>query len=120
MNSPSFLIGGQQRTSCFYYPSVYQWIKDFDVAKFIITDSFHGVVFSILFEKPFIVVGNKKRGLNRFFSLLSLFNLENRLIDENSMYVDLIRLDLMDSSLIKEKLKVNIDKVNSFLKSVAL
>ena len=33
-----------------------------------------------LFEKPFIVYGNKNRGMARFHSLLSIFGLENRLI----------------------------------------
>ena len=38
-------------------PSVEQWLKDFYEAKFIITDSFHACVFSILFQKPFIMMG---------------------------------------------------------------
>ena len=38
------------------------------------------MVFSIIFEKDFIVIGNKERGLNRFISLLSLLGLENRLV----------------------------------------
>ena len=49
-------------------------------AEMVITDSFHGCVFSIIFNKPFWVVGNKERGQARFSSLLSLFKLEDRLI----------------------------------------
>ena len=44
------------------------------------TDSFHGVAFAILFNKPFIVIGNRERGLERFISLLKMFNLSSRLI----------------------------------------
>mgnify|MGYP003482976686 FL=1 len=61
-------------------PPVETWLRGFYDADFVITDSFHACVFSILFEKPFIVYGNKDRGMARFNSLLSIFGLENRLI----------------------------------------
>lgn len=65
------------------FPPVQTWIHGFMEAKFVITDSFHGTVFSIIFNKPFLVIGNKSRGLSRFNSLLEIFNLKNRLIPEN-------------------------------------
>lgn len=61
-------------------PPVEQWIAGFRDAGFIVTDSFHGCVLSILFHKPFIVVGNDSRGLSRIHSLLGLFGLEMRLV----------------------------------------
>lgn len=61
-------------------PPVEEWIQGFNRAKIIITDSFHGCVFSIIFNKPFIVYANSKRGIARFHSLLKTFNLESRLI----------------------------------------
>ena len=60
--------------------SVEQWLRSFDDASFIITDSFHGCIFSILFRKNFIAIGNVTRGIERFFSLLDLFSLRERLI----------------------------------------
>jgi polysaccharide pyruvyl transferase WcaK-like protein len=62
------------------YIGVDEWLASFYNADFVVTDSFHGCVFSIIFNKPFIALGNKKRGLSRFYSLLSLFELEDRLI----------------------------------------
>lgn len=62
------------------FPSVTNWIRGFINAEFIVTDSFHGCIFSIIFNKPFIVIGNKERGMTRFNSLLKIFNLEDRLI----------------------------------------
>jgi len=62
------------------YPTVSSWLKGFDDADFVITDSFHGVVFSILFGKNFIAYANKKRGYTRFESLLRFHKMENRLI----------------------------------------
>ena len=74
-------------------PSVEQWLRGFYDAEFVVTDSFHACVFSILFNKPFLVVGNQKRGLSRFVSLLGMFGLEDRLITDlsfipNSKVVD--------------------------------
>lgn len=63
-------------------PSVEQWLRGFYDAEFVVTDSFHACVFSILFNKPFLVVGNQKRGLSRFISLLGMFGLEDRLIPD--------------------------------------
>ncbi len=61
-------------------PPVENWLRGFYDAEFVITDSFHACVFSILFNKPFIVYGNKERGMARFNSLLSIFNLQERLV----------------------------------------
>lgn len=62
--------------------SVESWLRGFYDADFVITDSFHACVFSIIFKKQFIVVGNKERGMARFESLLKMFGLEDRLVDE--------------------------------------
>ena len=61
-------------------PPVEQWLKDFYDAKFVVTDSFHATVFSILFGKPFIVVANQVRGLSRIESLLKMFGLEKHIV----------------------------------------
>ena len=59
---------------------VEKWLRAFYDAEFVITDSFHACVFSIIFNKPFVVYGNKERGMARFESLLTLFALEDRLV----------------------------------------
>lgn len=61
-------------------PPVSHWIKGFMDASYVVTDSFHGTVFSIIFNKPFVVIGNRERGMSRFTSLLALFGMENRLV----------------------------------------
>ena len=87
-------------------PPVEQWLRGFYDAEFVITDSFHACVFSILFNKPFIAIGNKDRGMSRFTSLLKMFDLQDRLIS----------LDM------KNNIKDNIDwvQVNSILTSKRL
>ena len=58
---------------------VEKWLRAFYDAEFVITDSFHACVFSIIFNKPFIVYGNKERGIAIFDSQLKMFELEERL-----------------------------------------
>lgn len=62
------------------FPSVTSWLRGFMDAEMVIVDSFHGAVFSIIFNKPFWVIGNSKRGNARFESLLGLYGLEDRMI----------------------------------------
>ncbi len=63
-------------------PSIDEWIKGFADAKFVITDSFHGTVFSILFNKPFISLINPSRGASRFYSLADRLGLSERLFSK--------------------------------------
>lgn len=71
-------------------PPVEQWLRAFRDAKFVVTDSFHATVFSIIFNKPFVVYANESRGVARFHSLLSLFGLENRIIYNSGVMNDLL------------------------------
>lgn len=65
-------------------PTVEGWLRGFSGATFVVTDSFHGTVFSILNNTPFVAIANSVRGYARFESLLRLFGLEDRLVDGES------------------------------------
>jgi polysaccharide pyruvyl transferase WcaK-like protein len=86
------------------FPSIAEWLAGFRDAEFVVTDSFHGVVFSIIFNKPFFAIGNEQRGMDRFISLLKLFKLESRLITK-SVTEPSYELDfsIFNEILIKEK-----------------
>ena len=60
--------------------SIQEWLQNFYKSKFVVTDSFHGLAFSLIFNKPFIVCGFRNRGMGRYESLLRYFSLENRLL----------------------------------------
>ena len=60
-------------------PSVYDWVNQIATADFVVTDSFHGTAFSLIFNKQFVVIGNVARGMVRFTSLLGQFDLAERL-----------------------------------------
>ena len=79
--------------SDYTYPSVPEWLYRISNAEFVITDSFHGTVFSILFNKQFLCIGNEVRGLSRMNDLLTLFGLKNRLITETNFVFPESRID---------------------------
>ena len=63
----------------YMFPNVESWIECFQKSDFVVTDSFHGCVFSIIFNKPFLAIANIDRGYTRFESLLEIYNLKDRL-----------------------------------------
>ncbi|HIF9170566.1 TPA: polysaccharide pyruvyl transferase family protein [Photobacterium damselae] len=67
----------------YYYFTVDEWLRKIKNSNLVITDSFHCVCFSILFEKDFIYYPNDNRGLTRLNSLLKLLGLENRIFNSN-------------------------------------
>ena len=60
--------------------SVPQWLRCMRDCECLLTDSFHGCVFAIIFNKPFVCLGNEARGSARFDSLLGTFGLQERLL----------------------------------------
>ncbi|MCD8385609.1 MAG: polysaccharide pyruvyl transferase family protein [Bacteroidales bacterium] len=64
-----------------YIPEVEEWIDGFISAQYVVTDSFHGTVFSILFHRPFLTIVNKGRGEERVKALLNQIGLSDRLIN---------------------------------------
>lgn len=52
--------------------SVGRWLRHLRDSRLVLTDSFHGCVFSMIFNKPFICMENSARGTNRFESLFQM------------------------------------------------
>jgi len=70
------------------YPDPANWMALIKQSKFVVTNSFHGTMFAILFQKPFIVVGlpGKKSGLNdRMLSVLAETGLSNRFLSADHL-----------------------------------
>jgi len=70
-NLQPFYWGIDNNTTC----SIEQWLKSFVDAQYVITDSFHGCIFSIIFNKPFMLIKNERRGMARFNSLFKLLGI---------------------------------------------
>lgn len=59
------------------------WLERMKYSDFIITDSFHGLAFSLIFHKRFIVLCADSKKFTRLKSLLELVHLENRYISSS-------------------------------------
>ena len=59
--------------------SVQDWVATFKHAEYVITDSFHGATFSLLYRHSFAVIDNRT-GSARIATLLNTFNMSNRLV----------------------------------------
>lgn len=78
-------------------------------AEFIISNSFHGTAFSIIFEKQFAVVNRKEAINTRMRDLLEILNIKDRLISEDYDFNNIIKLidyNKVSKNLI-EKIKVS-------------
>lgn len=85
--------------------AVESWLQAFQDAAFVVTDSYHGMLFSIIFEKPFFIMVNHKRGASRFESLAEQLGLKDRLIYESIEYIDKISTPI-DYRTVQKKLAV--------------
>ena len=94
--------------------SVEQWLSELRTARFVVCDSFHGLVFSLLMHRPFIVLANKKRGNERLTSLLSSLGLEGRLVDEGYNFDNMLNQQI-DWTSVDEKLDLLRKESISFL-----
>lgn len=89
--------------------SVENFLFGINISQAIITDSFHGTVFSIIFNKPFITFINSIRGSSRFFSLNETFNLKNRIVYP-------VKDQKPEVKLLSKPLKINQNSLNRFKK----
>lgn len=55
-----------------------EWLQLFNKAKMVITDSFHGMMFSIVFNKPFYAYTPNRSNVARVRDILKKLNLEDR------------------------------------------
>lgn len=91
-----FSLNGIKKNNMQIMPNnpIENWLLQMYHSEFVVTDSFHGAVFSILFNKKFIVIPNSERGLTRFTSILKMFELEDRMITEFSTVEEVIKTEI--------------------------
>lgn len=86
--------------------TVEQWLGLFRDASYVVTDSFHGTVFSIIYNHEFIVFANETRGIDRFESLLNTFGLQNRIWKGNQKILgEEVDWVVLDRILLRERIK---------------
>ncbi len=95
--------------------TVQQWLAMLRKATVVVTDSFHGTVFSILFHRDFFTLGNPERGNTRMAGLLEKLGLQHRLLTE--LNADTSRATDIDWMDVETRLEAQRNHSVSFLKS---
>lgn len=102
------------------YPcGVEGWIKSIAESSIVLTDSYHGIIFSILYKRKFIAfMGNPSR-MSRLINILEELDLLNRLCVDLSNVEQLINIinTPIDYDKIHKKLALLKDESLSFLKN---
>ena len=97
-------------------PSLEGWLQGFRDSDFVITDSFHGTLFSIINKKQFLSLVNVDRGASRFESILKQLGLEDRLVYDVKKF-DMAKLENgIDYAEVYSKLNILKDHSLNFLK----
>ena len=89
--------------------SIEQWLRSFMDAEYVVTDSYHGIVFSIIFNKPFYLIRNKFRGNARFdaiFKACGLTSDDGKQIDWKEINLNLNKMKLFSKEWLKQSLKL--------------
>ena len=60
-------------------PSVIDWLNQIRNSEYIVTDSYHGLLFSIIFKKQFVIYDRVAGGSERYKSILEYLGLSDRL-----------------------------------------
>jgi len=87
-----------------------EFLYSINICKSVITDSYHGTVFSLIFNKPFITFINKIRGGIRFLSLGEMFQIKNRFINPK-------KFEISDLSNFTDYPNINITNFNNLRKN---
>ena len=99
-------------------PSIHRFLKEIYRSKFIVTNSFHGLAFSIIFNKDFLFISTKKQKAPRAVSLLSKLGLLDRLFyDYNSAITSKIYKKSINYSDVNNRLNILKAKAYAFLDS---
>lgn len=105
------------------YATIPEWLSYIQKSEYVVTTSFHGIVFSILMHKPFLAIPLKneyKQANVRIYDFLSLLHLESRIynndleferqitqdINWDDVDLELLRLKKPSEKFIEEILKM--------------
>lgn len=114
LDCPLYFIGRFTREG---YPSVESWLEGIANAKYVITDSYHGTIFSIIFHKQFVTLGNAVRGNSRFESLFGVLGItRKRQCNEVDGIVRILKKKIDFDSIDGLKNEMQVNSSNVFVK----
>ena len=77
-------------------PSIENWLSYIKYADIVVTDSFHGCVFSLLYHRPLQVFENKSGGYGRIMSLIHLLGLNEEQLLQSDYNYDIIEKKILE------------------------
>lgn len=95
LNSPIRSIGSVRTLKGYnasYPETPERWIKRIAEASLVLTDSFHGTVFSLLYHKPFVIYIGDPNRITRIVSLLSQLGLSDRILTRENSINDFMKI----------------------------
>ena len=87
-----------------------EFVELFYNADRIVTNSFHGLAFSLIFQKQFSVINNA-RNMNRIYDLLNEVGAMESLSEEDNLKENIINYDIVNN-----RMDELIDKSKNFLR----
>lgn len=95
------------------------WLWTIKNCELLITDSFHGICFAIIFNKPFVsLLSNETGGISRLLSLSNMFDIKDRIVSDLSLSLHNTDFLLkMDYTEINKKLEIEKAKSLNWLKN---
>lgn len=69
----------------FQYGTVGRWLAGIKNSLLVVTDSYHCIIFSIIYRKNFVCLPNEKKGPSRIISLLKSLELEDRYFTDTNI-----------------------------------
>lgn len=98
--------------------TISEWLYTLSHSKFNIVDSYHGLIFSIIFQKEFICLINNEGGASRFTSILKLLGIDGRLFHNvNEVPWDKILNTAIDYESVNKRLEALSSKSRVFLQN---
>ena len=98
------------------YNGVPEWLSHIENAQFVLTNSFHCVVFAIIYRRNFACLNTANRGNERIISLLSKLGIENRFVETRDDFEKALASQI-DYAKVHEKLNSLKEKSFKFLSS---
>ncbi|MCF0220100.1 MAG: polysaccharide pyruvyl transferase family protein [Muribaculaceae bacterium] len=99
----------------YYDASPIDWVNLFYHASFVFTDSFHGCMFSMKFQKPFIAYYKESSRQSRMLDLIQRFELKNIIVNSAAVGEFKTLESLVNYSTLNEKLSDAINKSTELL-----
>lgn len=91
-----------------YLPTQYEFLSYFENAEYVLTDSFHATVFSIIFNKKFIDVLPENKTGTRIESILEILSIDNRILKDYNDFELIeksIEYELVNKEIEEERIK---------------